>query len=54
MLNALCFVGGLLVGFVVTAVGYNAIHDGDTADAYAQGYEDGLEDGYGDRKSGQL
>ena len=47
MINAVCFIGGLLVGFVVTAIGYSRITQAEVADAYAEGYEDGLVDGYG-------
>lgn len=53
MINALCFIGGLLVGFVVTAIGYQAAIDDEVADAYADGYEDGLEAGLEERKNGQ-
>lgn len=52
MLNALCFVGGLLMGFIVTSVGYHMASHDEISDAYRDGYEDGLQDGLEARKDG--
>ncbi len=45
MVNAICFIGGLLAGFLVTAFGYSRITQEDVADAYADGFEDGFKEG---------
>lgn len=50
MINAVCFIGGLLLGFVVTAIGCRLASHGEISDAYRDGYEDGLQDGLEARK----
>lgn len=50
MINAVCFIGGLIVGFIITAIGYRAAAEDEAADAYMNGYEDGLEDGMNARE----
>ena len=43
MINAICFIGGLIVGFIVASIGCHMTTQEELADVYMDGYEDGME-----------
>lgn len=54
MINAICFIGGLIAGFLIASFGCHITTQEDLADAYMDGYEDGLEERHGNREGSDV